>query len=320
MIDGLAFFEKELEKWRYPYYLKGRWKQRIASRLLGFTGWLEGKVSFKDAVLNIMPSRWKGVDVSARVMRYSEHSLDKIFSNTGIYQDGKVGIFGNPLYPMPSDNLCARWIATFTTLNETIMTDQYHANDFLKEDSVVIDCGAYLGTFSILAAHLSPNGRIFTFEPTLGMQEILRRNTAPYPQIEVIQSGVGDKSGRKVFMASARAPAVNTFEDSVLMQEHSDYRKHFTERVEVPMVTIDDFVRERNLDRVDFIKMDTEGYEKQIIEGARETIKRFSPTLSLSAYHSSTDKTEVPKLVRTIDSMYQYKSVAEAEPDLIFWK
>jgi len=81
---------------------------------------------------------------------------------------------------------------------------------------------------------------------------------------------------------------------------------------------IDTFIQKKNIN-VDFIKIDTEGYEKQILQGARETIKKFSPVIACSAYHLKGDKIEIPKLVQSINSNYHYKLLKRWEEDLIFW-
>ena len=84
------------------------------------------------------------------------------------------------------------------------------------------------------------------------------------------------------------------------------------------MVSIDDFIEEHNIKRVDFIKIDTEGYEKPVIQGARETIKRFHPVIVCSAYHLPDDKKDIPELVLKIESSYKYRIENRDEEVFIF--
>jgi len=51
---------------------------------------------------------------------------------------------------------------------------------------------------------------------------------------------------------------------------------------------------------MDFLKIDTEGYEAEILKGAAGTIKKYKPVLALSAYHKPNDKKELPELVNSI--------------------
>jgi hypothetical protein len=72
-------------------------------------------------------------------------------------------------------------------------------------------------------------------------------------------------------------------------------------------MTIDNFVKEEKIDRVDFIKIDTEGFEKERIKGAEKTIKEFKPRLAIAAYHFPDDKKAIPELVLSIRDDYNYK-------------
>jgi hypothetical protein len=87
---------------------------------------------------------------------------------------------------------------------------------------------------------------------------------------------------------------------------------------EVSITTIDDFVAERRLEKLDFIKVDAEGYEKQILLGARETIRRLRPILAVSAYHFPNDKTDIATLVEGTSPDYTHRCSSRAEEDLIF--
>ena len=68
--------------------------------------------------------------------------------------------------------------------------------------------------------------------------------------------------------------------------------------VKLPLTTIDKLVSELGLPRVDFIKMDIEGAEVRAVEGARETISRHRPRLSLSVYHQDDHPVAVPRAVQ----------------------
>jgi len=92
----------------------------------------------------------------------------------------------------------------------------------------------------------------------------------------------------------------------------------FLNSEEVQMVTIDSFVEEHKIEKVDFIKMDTEGYERHIIMGAAKTIRRFSPVIVCSAYHLKDDKIKIPELIKSINPEYKYRIEKRGEEDLVF--
>jgi hypothetical protein len=68
---------------------------------------------------------------------------------------------------------------------------------------------------------------------------------------------------------------------------------------EIPTITIDNFVREHDVPRVDFIKMDVEGSELAALIGAQQVIGQFRPRLAISLYHRHADFFEIPLWLRS---------------------
>jgi hypothetical protein len=91
------------------------------------------------------------------------------------------------------------------------------------------------------------------------------------------------------------------------------------EKVKVKTMTLDSFCKEYNVERVDFIKIDAEGSEREIIKGAKETIKRFKPKMAIAAYHLPDDKKVILELVLSIRNDYKFKLVDKGEPVLFFF-
>jgi len=72
------------------------------------------------------------------------------------------------------------------------------------------------------------------------------------------------------------------------------------------IITLDNYVREKNLPRVDFIKLDVEGAELDVLKGAATTIARFKPILALSAYHKWDDFWVLMNFVKSIRPDYEF--------------
>lgn len=73
---------------------------------------------------------------------------------------------------------------------------------------------------------------------------------------------------------------------------------------EVEVMTIDAFVEQKQLERVDYIKADIEGSERDMLKGAYETIKKFHPKISICTYHLPDDKEILENLLKDIEPGY----------------
>ena len=67
--------------------------------------------------------------------------------------------------------------------------------------------------------------------------------------------------------------------------------------IEVDLVTIDDIVTELQLSRVDFVKMDIEGAERNALKGAIETLRRFQPALAIATENLPDDIHVLPRII-----------------------
>lgn len=77
--------------------------------------------------------------------------------------------------------------------------------------------------------------------------------------------------------------------------------KHTEKGVMVQADSLDNVLAD---ERVDFIKMDIEGAEPEALKGAEKLIKRYKPTLAISAYHELEHLWEIPFLIKEIDDNY----------------
>jgi FkbM family methyltransferase len=74
---------------------------------------------------------------------------------------------------------------------------------------------------------------------------------------------------------------------------------------EVTTVSIDDFVSEQEVPRVDYIKMDIEGAELSALRGAEKTIRTFTPKLAISIYHREDDSITIPSFLQALNLGYK---------------
>ena len=175
---------------------------------------------------------------------------------------------------------------------EVVSANQYHIE--LVNGSVV-DAGANMGIFSIFAAVKHPATTIYAFEPTPRTFAALKENTKHYPNIKVFNFGLGDKNELS----------------SIIETGDSGGNYIGAGGIPIEIKTIDSF----NL-KMNFLKMDTEGYEANILKGAAETIKKYKPIIAMSAYHKPNDKKELPELLNGI-TPYDCEFRQDCEENLI---
>ena len=74
---------------------------------------------------------------------------------------------------------------------------------------------------------------------------------------------------------------------------------------EVDVTTIDRFISEKGIERVDFIKADIEGAERLMLAGAKETLRRFAPNLAVCTYHFDDDPQVLEALIKDANPNYR---------------
>jgi hypothetical protein len=94
----------------------------------------------------------------------------------------------------------------------------------------------------------------------------------------------------------------SSLDDSVVFHARGDKAG-----VTVPLTTIDKLKAELKLSRVDFIKMDIEGAERQALEGARQTISTNKPRLAIATEHLPDDPARIPQIVRGLWAGYRMR-------------
>jgi len=129
-----------------------------------------------------------------------------------------------------------------------------------------LDIGANFGYFSILMSELSsPSGTTFSFEPNPRIVSLLRATSfVNGGKIEVIEAAVSDVKGDAVLTVNDRELGGGTIKPNELIAGRS--------QVNVPVISVDDFVKEKQLHRIDLIKIDVEGIEPLVFKGMQQTI------------------------------------------------
>ncbi|OGQ23332.1 MAG: hypothetical protein A3I05_05185 [Deltaproteobacteria bacterium RIFCSPLOWO2_02_FULL_44_10] len=149
-------------------------------------------------------------------------------------------------------------------------------NNVLKAGMSVVDIGAHIGLFSLIAGQkVGAEGHVYAFEPMPRCYELLQKNIQLYNlnNVEAIQSIVTNKQGKTELWMDKYY--------SILGSLHKDNLMNKGEKVEVDAITLDHFFlgTDSHERRIDIIKMNIQGAEGLVIDGAKQLLRSKGPTI-----------------------------------------
>jgi FkbM family methyltransferase len=143
-------------------------------------------------------------------------------------------------------------------------------NQARLQDGVLFDVGANHGAHARLLRILAPTARILAFEPHPTTFAMLRELMADMPSVALSNQAMGDSPGPLTLydfgfsdgstQASLSEAAVAFYSDDIVAHA-------------VDCTTIDDFMASAGIDRIDFLKIDTEGHDLAVLRGARAALR-----------------------------------------------
>lgn len=145
------------------------------------------------------------------------------------------------------------------------------ARHYVRPGDFCIDVGANTGPVTLLLAKLvGRGGRVLSFEPGPPYVERLKRNLELNPELKEVvipvNEGLSDTEGTMMWAADPEHP----YNAGLL---------NVTEGTTVKVGTLDEAVARHGWQRLDFVKIDVEGMELEVLKGARRTLEKFQPVL-----------------------------------------
>jgi FkbM family methyltransferase len=170
-------------------------------------------------------------------------------------------------------------------------------NHQVRPGNVVVDVGAHIGTFGDDALRHGA-AKVVMVEPDPVNAECIRRNFAAEiaaGRVVLVQEGAWSSHG----ILSFAAGVANSGTGSFVVPENG------SKKVDIPVRPLDEILAEIGVQKVDFIKMDIEGAEREALKGARGILRRYKPRLMLDAYHRPDDSTVLPAVIREANPAYR---------------
>jgi len=144
----------------------------------------------------------------------------------------------------------------------------------IMENDTVFDCGSYYGHFALYAAKKARKGRVYCFEPDQENLKVLEKNIRlnNLNNVTIVPKALSAKGGYVSFCSdgTARARIAGPTDRKVM---------------EVASISLEKFCNEMKIERVDFIKMDVEGAEIDIVRGSESFIMESCGFFAIASYH-----------------------------------
>ncbi len=163
--------------------------------------------------------------------------------------------------------------------NESIVS---FLNNFLQPGMTVIDVGANIGEITLVAAkRVTPTGKIISFEPVTTINSLLEKNLQKnnISWVTTVKQGLADKNGDAIIFTSSNDDTNNLENIGLGTIYPMGERKVPIETISIS--TMDKYLEEFPIEKLDLIKIDIEGAEIPCLLGAIKTIIKFRPHIIL---------------------------------------
>lgn len=147
----------------------------------------------------------------------------------------------------------------------------------VKSGDVVMDVGANIGYYSVILSKLvGEGGKVYCFEPTDHYSYVLQSNIEANntKNVELIKLGLSNIRQTLDIQVGA---------NSATLHSPGKVPLNFTERIE--LVSLDEWVVNHNIEKINFIKVDIDGHEPCFLNGAWNTLEKYDPVILLEVSH-----------------------------------
>jgi len=186
-----------------------------------------------------------------------------------------------------------------------------------KEDTF-LDIGAHYGLWSMFAARIvGSTGSVFSFEPSPAYEQ-LSKSANIYSQINPIRMGLGDTHSELTFYSQGVATSGSFVEAVTLINQKFQSDVPITPQ-RIPVSTIDHEVSERKI-TPKLIKIDVEGFEARVLEGARNTLRDVDAAWIIEVHPPQLEMTgsSADEVIRKLKEAGLSVTILDRNPNSLF--
>jgi len=178
---------------------------------------------------------------------------------------------------------------------------------FIRSGDVFLDVGANCGALTLVAASVIGEGKVYAFEPGFSIRSRLQANIDANPQLQqrvkVVPLGLG------------------LTKSQLFYHEDQNYRGngalHISYGIPVDVISLDEWVLQENIERIDVIKIDVEGMEFDVLLGGKTVLEKFRPLIyfeTIELFYREKPE-QISKIYEFLKSL-GYKIVKPTSPHL----
>lgn len=202
----------------------------------------------------------------------------------------------------PSSDIILRPGSMDQAVYEEVQSDVYSIRKYVKGPMLVVDVGAYTGIFCRFVLSVAPDARLICLEPMPSNYAVLEENTHHLPQVTRLNAAMAGKNLSSITLYDFG------LESSAC---HSVFKlgEVQAQAVEVPAMSLDQLVESQGISQIDFLKLDCQGSEFDIIASLSPAIQNNILYLGMEVHYgiANTSKTlgKLPDQINKKTQLYE---------------
>lgn len=159
-----------------------------------------------------------------------------------------------------------------------------HPSVAVKEGDTAIDLGvsAYVEFSENYLNKVGANGKVIGVEANPKIIDVINKKLENYPNFKLYSYAIWSENGKGTFGLGDDPDYEMNLDARLISTKDDNYKEQNT--IDVTLITLDDLIKNENIGKPDYIKMDIEGAELPALKGASETLKNYKPNLLLSCH------------------------------------
>lgn len=172
----------------------------------------------------------------------------------------------------------------------------------VRAGDCVLDVGACEGAFALECLFKYKAASVFCFEPdsrmAIALKITVERNGVE-KEMHVVQAAVSNTSGRAPFIENLDNPLMSRLDLPMNQSGLSQVVNMVTQ------ITLDDWAEQAPIQQVDYIKIDAEGSDLSVLQGAQNCLERWRPAIAVTTYHHPEHCNQIAKYLLSLSLGYR---------------